>query len=236
MIMHPHNSTKALTHAPRRPHIASDEDHHHTANTMTESNETNQLDSADANNETQDVDMAEVKEGFINDDTADQEDETTKESNDDSSKDDAASDKDASVQEAAAEEDAAMEEEPSDAPQITQTQASTSPEEDTDELWDLRIVFSTTQLTQTPHTCSNDHCSTQACSIWTSNLDPDSPWYSCLDCQAGDFGGWPEKVKELPANIRGGMKGEHWELMLEKCTVDRTVSFVALALIFATLV
>lgn len=234
--MHPHNSTKALTHAPRRPHIASDEDHHHTANTMTESNETNQLDSADANNETQDVDMAEVKEGFINDDTADQEDETTKESNDDSSKDDAASDKDASVQEAAAEEDAAMEEEPSDAPQITQTQASTSPEEDTDELWDLRIVFSTTQLTQTPHTCSNDHCSTQACSIWTSNLDPDSPWYSCLDCQAGDFGGWPEEVKELPANIRSGMKREHWELMLEKCTVDRTVSFVALALIFATLV
>jgi hypothetical protein len=203
---------------------------------MTKSNETNQpeSESADANNnKTEDVDIEAVKQGFINDDTADQrQDESSQKSTDDASKDDTASDKDVSVQDAAAaeeEEDVAMEEDSSErqqqdtAPQITQTQASPQQETPEEELWDLRVVFTASQLTQTPYTCSNDHCSTQACSIWTSNLDPDNLWYSCLDCQAGDFGGWPE-VKELPSSIRGGMKGDYWELMLEKCAVDGTVS------------
>ena len=36
-----------------------------------------------------------------------------------------------------------------------------------------------------------------------------------------DYGGWPEKVEEVPLKI---LRGEHWRLILERCTGDAAVS------------
>lgn len=175
---------------------------------MTESTETNPPENVDMNID-EDVNMETVKEGFINDDA--KQGETTM---DDSSND--ASEPEAAVEEQPEVNDPTAMEVTQDSPQPAAADA-----EEEEELWDLRVILTKSQLLQNPPLiCSTPECSTKACSIWTSNLEPDNLWYTCLDCQALDFGGWPGK-KDLPMKV---MRGDHWGLILERCLVDRQVS------------
>ena len=52
--------------------------------------------------------------------------------------------------------------------------------------------------------------------VWTSNLYPTKPWYSCLDCQKVDFKGWPTVEEGLPFNVP--LEDDHRDAMLAKCT------------------
>jgi hypothetical protein len=89
--------------------------------------------------------------------------------------------------------------------------------EEEEELWDLKVVFSARDISKTnPILCSTEDCGLVACSVWSSNLDPEKPWYTCLDCQAMDFGGWPEP-NELPLKV---LTEEHRAVILEKCTTE----------------
>lgn len=93
-----------------------------------------------------------------------------------------------------------------------------------EELWDLRVVFEPSDILRpNPIPCSTEGCNLTACCVYASRNDPETPWYTCLDCQANDFGGWPER-KDLVA-LRE-LTGEHWGVILERCTVDAEVSFV----------
>ena len=60
------------------------------------------------------------------------------------------------------------------------------------------------------HRHNTNACDLAACCIWTSKLDPETPWSSCLDCQTNDYEGWPEENEELEDDIR--------EAILEECT------------------
>lgn len=111
-------------------------------------------------------------------------------------------------------------------------------EEAVEELWDLKTILTpSTLLSHTPPKCSHyPNCTLQACCIWGSNLDKDGnlvngssggggvgeEWYSCLDCQVGDYGGWPEEEEEsgggLPLKV---MTDEHWWLIVERCSEQK---------------
>jgi len=67
-----------------------------------------------------------------------------------------------------------------------------------------------------PILCATSSCGLVACCIWSSSLDPETPWYCCLDCQANDFGGWPEKKSEIPLK---SLSDELREAVIEKCTM-----------------
>ncbi len=94
-------------------------------------------------------------------------------------------------------------------------------DEEKEELWDLKVVLSTKQLrTAHPTLCQTDGCNLVACCIWSSNLDPETPWYSCLDCQEVHFGGWPSIEESeggggLPIKV---LSDDLREAMIEKCT------------------
>lgn len=94
-------------------------------------------------------------------------------------------------------------------------------EEEKEELWDLKVVLSANQIRMAhPTLCQSDGCNLVACCIWSSNLDPETPWYSCLDCQEDHFGGWPstdeaEGGAGLPIKVLGD---DLREAMIEKCT------------------
>lgn len=89
-------------------------------------------------------------------------------------------------------------------------------EEQADELWDLKVVLPAKQiLMPRPKLCQGDDCNLVACCIWSSNHDPESPWYSCLDCQDEFFGGWPENPGEIPIKVMGD---DLRNAMLDKCT------------------
>ena len=96
-------------------------------------------------------------------------------------------------------------------------------EEEKEELWDLKMVLSAKQiLSPHPVICQTDGCNLVACCIWSSNLDPETPWYSCLDCQVEHFGGWPS-TDEAEGGGGGGLpikvlSDELREAMMEKCT------------------
>jgi len=84
-----------------------------------------------------------------------------------------------------------------------------------EELWDLKLVLPVDQIRQASNRCDTPGCDLVACCIWSSSLDPETPWYCCLDCQANDFGGWPEKEEELPIKV---LKDDLREVILDKCT------------------
>lgn len=186
---------------------------------MSETNETNRPNEETNNDEG--VNVKTVKEEFINDDTADQ-GETNFNSSNKNTVDEQPAEEDEAPAIADNEQEDAMNDDIDPSP-VEVTQDSPQPEnEEEGELWDLRMILSPTQLLQNPPIiCSTATCSTAACCIWASNLAPDEPWYSCLDCQANDFG-WPVK-EEMPVKR---LKGEHWKMMLERCTVDMEVSTV----------
>ena len=91
------------------------------------------------------------------------------------------------------------------------------------ELWDLKVVLSAKQIRMAqPTLCQSDKCNLVACCIWSSNLDPETPWYSCLDCQEEHFGGWPSTEESdgsggtgLPIKV---LSDDLREAMMDKCT------------------
>ena len=101
--------------------------------------------------------------------------------------------------------------------------------DDQEEQWDLHHIFSIDQLNQEPkceddndqsnakgpQQCMTKNCPLLACSTYISNLDKEKPWHTCIDCQEGDYGGWPETVSELPVTF---MTLEHRRVVVEKCT------------------
>mmetsp|Transcript_24570 Transcript_24570/g.59247 ORF Transcript_24570/g.59247 Transcript_24570/m.59247 type:complete len:143 (-) Transcript_24570:27-455(-) len=93
-----------------------------------------------------------------------------------------------------------------------------SDNDEQEELWDLKIVLKATQIRQPgAKRCATDGCGLVACCILSSNLNPETPWYSCLDCQANDFGskGWPADKKDIPIKIWD----DDWrKAMMDKCT------------------
>ena len=89
-------------------------------------------------------------------------------------------------------------------------------EVEADELWDLKVILPAKQiLMPRPKLCQGNDCNLVACSIWSSNLDPESPWYSCLDCQDEFFGGWPENPAEIPIKV---LDDDLRDAILDKCT------------------
>ena len=93
-----------------------------------------------------------------------------------------------------------------------------------EELWDLKMVLPAAQInSENPTRCSGEGCNLVACTIWSSNHDPKTPWNSCLDCQEEDFGHWSMRENEsgelepdLPNGVR--LEGELWNAMTSKCT------------------
>jgi len=75
--------------------------------------------------------------------------------------------------------------------------------DDEDEQWDLTQIISEEKITQQPILCggggSDSPCENQlaACLLYRTK-DKKQRWFGCLDCQHTQFGGWPEKLEELP--------------------------------------
>jgi hypothetical protein len=81
-----------------------------------------------------------------------------------------------------------------------------------EEMWDLKKVLPLESIPSIK--CSLETCPLPACCIWVSNLDPKTNWYSCLDCQQNDFGGWPVP-EELPFN---SLTPDHMRVIAAKCS------------------
>lgn len=86
------------------------------------------------------------------------------------------------------------------------------------EVWDLKKILSLDDLTKDAAIkCSTDDCRLPACCIWVSNFMPTTKWYSCLDCQERDFGGWPP-LNEMPVE---SMDGKHLQVIANKCSTNK---------------
>ena len=89
-------------------------------------------------------------------------------------------------------------------------------QEEEEEQWDLKHIFSISQLqSPTPTQCMTKNCPLLACVTYISSLDPESIWHSCIDCQEQDYDGWPETKEEIPVNF---ITMEHRKIMIEMCT------------------
>lgn len=56
--------------------------------------------------------------------------------------------------------------------------------------------------------CVEEGCELDACCIWTSNKNPQKPWYCCLDCQEKKVGGFGDEVppvRDDTGNLRATM-------------------------------
>jgi hypothetical protein len=96
--------------------------------------------------------------------------------------------------------------------------AAVNPNEET---WDLKIIFNVHDLSKPKKImCSTEECPLVACSAWVSSHNPEKPWFTCLDCQSNDFGGFPDEEGELPVKF---LTEENRKLILEKCTTDSEV-------------
>ena len=93
-----------------------------------------------------------------------------------------------------------------------------------EEVWGLKMVLPAPQINaEHPTRCSGDGCNLVACTIWSSNHDPETPWYSCLDCQEEDFGGWPTAESgNLPLKA---VSDSLLEAMTNKCTMKEDPNF-----------
>ena len=88
-------------------------------------------------------------------------------------------------------------------------------EEEEEEAWDLKHVHTIEEIESQKIKCMTNKCPLIACTTYVSSLDPTNVWYSCLDCQEKDYGGWPTDLKEIPIKF---MTERHREVMSEKCT------------------
>jgi hypothetical protein len=113
-------------------------------------------------------------------------------------------------------------------PKETPTDASDPVDEsndDEEEMWELKTILPHSQVTKDcPIKCSNDDCRLVACCVWVSNLSTNK-WYSCIDCQENDFGGWPPE-EELPVQA---LAGDHMRSLVAKCSKQKSPAMPALA-------
>ena len=69
-----------------------------------------------------------------------------------------------------------------------------------DEVWYLQAVLSSSNISdEDARHCDTTGCELLSCSVWVSNFNSSSPWYSCVNCQEADFRGWPVDTASLDA-------------------------------------
>ena len=86
---------------------------------------------------------------------------------------------------------------------------------DAEEHWDLKKVMTYEDLSMGGAIkCGSEPCTLAAAVVYCSTLSLQK-WYTCLDCQLKDFGGWPEKLKDIPIST---MTTEHEKIMAQKCS------------------
>ena len=88
-------------------------------------------------------------------------------------------------------------------------------DEEEEEAWDLKHVHTIVEIKSEQLKCMTKNCPLVACGTYVSSLDETNIWYSCMDCQDQDFGGWPTDLKEIPIKF---MTEEHREAISELCT------------------
>ena len=88
-------------------------------------------------------------------------------------------------------------------------------EEEEPEVWDLIAILGPSQIRKADHSCTE--CSRTACSVWAlKGADDEEPWYGCVECQDGWFGGFPEPSSgDLPIN---SITNTHRALIIDKCS------------------
>lgn len=102
---------------------------------------------------------------------------------------------------------------------LDETLGSNSANQDQAEVWDLKKILAFEDINkEATIKCSSEECLLPACCIWVSNLTPNAKWYSCLDCQERDFGGWPS-IDELPLDF---MEPKHLHLLSTKCSSQKS--------------
>ena len=100
--------------------------------------------------------------------------------------------------------------------------------EDAEEMWDLTKVLSFEELSREGTIkCSTEDCLNAAACVWVSNLKPKSRWFSCIDCQANDFDGWPTP-EEMPIKE---MTSEHQAILAKKCSRQRSPAMPAIDIV-----
>lgn len=88
-------------------------------------------------------------------------------------------------------------------------------EGDGEESWDLKKVMSCSDLAKEGTIkCGSETCTLAAAAVYCSTLSS-AKWYTCLDCQVADYGGWPEKLEDIPLRA---MTHEHKLMMAQKCS------------------
>lgn len=85
--------------------------------------------------------------------------------------------------------------------------------DDEDEEWELKEILSSESITTKSIKCHTEECKLLACCIYVSSTSREK-WYSCIDCQVTDFGGWPP-LEELPVKSLGK---NHMQLLVDKCS------------------
>ena len=87
-------------------------------------------------------------------------------------------------------------------------------DEEEDEKWDLKKILSHAAVTKEgPIKCSTEDCLLPACCLYVSSTRAEK-WYSCIDCQESDFGGWPP-IEELPVT---SLDKDHIQALVDKCS------------------
>ena len=71
-------------------------------------------------------------------------------------------------------------------------------EEEKEELWDLKVILPASTIHDKSKMCRTPGCDLVACFVWSLSLEPETPWYCCLDCQANDFGGCQRRRRSCP--------------------------------------
>lgn len=88
-------------------------------------------------------------------------------------------------------------------------------EDEEEEGWDLKHIHTIEEIKSGTMKCMTKRCPLIACTTYVSSIDSSSVWYSCLDCQEKDYGGWPTEIEEIPVKF---LTEEHREVMSEMCT------------------
>jgi hypothetical protein len=102
---------------------------------------------------------------------------------------------------------------------------TTLKEEEPQEVWDLKKILSFDDLNKDATIkCSTDDCLLPACCVWISNIAPTTKWYSCLDCQGRDFGGWPPE-EEMPLKY---MDANHLQVIGTMCSKSKNPAMPSL--------
>jgi hypothetical protein len=87
-------------------------------------------------------------------------------------------------------------------------------DEEDDEQWELKKILTKANVTKdAPIKCSTEECMLAACCLYVSSTSGEK-WYSCIDCQQVDYGGWPP-VEELPV---ASLAKDHVQALIDKCS------------------